>query len=88
MSGWKHKHMLTGTLQGCAFCPRACQHYLCTGEIFTERTLASTLYFGGGGYIDAILRIVTKSLYKTAPVLGIRVILVRIRIPGSVPLTN
>jgi hypothetical protein len=53
MSRWKYKNMFTGTLQGCAFSPRACQEYLCTGKIFTDRTLASTvyitLYFGEGG---------------------------------------
>jgi hypothetical protein len=27
MSRWIYKYMFTGTLQGCAFCPRACKQY-------------------------------------------------------------
>jgi hypothetical protein len=53
MSRWKYKNMFTGTLQGCASSPRACQEYVCTGKMFTDCTLPSTvyitLYFGEGG---------------------------------------
>jgi hypothetical protein len=30
ISRWKYKYMFTATLQGCAFCPKACQH--CTDK--------------------------------------------------------